>query len=175
MTDKNNPIIPLLWDKISGDSTLREVKRKEEEAHERRLAEIRAQSHALVWVGEPSELIATITGWYKSGWLQAESLQDGLDRASLHFVRPDRTPVIKPVLPSPAPVPESSEARNSREAFVFPLLDQKGWSPFQWAMEAGVAWHTAADYLSGKIKKPNRSTRMRLAKAIGVDPNRLPK
>jgi hypothetical protein len=100
MTDKDSPIIPLLWDKISGDSTLREVKREEEEAHERRLAEIRAESHALVWTGTAEELTGTIKRWFESGWIVAESLQDALQLASIHFRRPDGMPIVRPFAPS---------------------------------------------------------------------------
>jgi hypothetical protein len=51
---------------------------------ERKLAAIRAQSHALTWTGTTEELTETITRWYESGWLTAESLQDALQKASIH-------------------------------------------------------------------------------------------
>jgi hypothetical protein len=63
---------------------------------ERKLAAIRAQSHALTWTGTTEELTETITRWYESGWLTAESLQDALQKASIHFAKPDGTPAIKP-------------------------------------------------------------------------------
>jgi hypothetical protein len=72
--------------------------RERELEHERQLAAIRAQSHALVWTGTTEELIATITKWYQSGMMVAESLQDALQKASTHFVRPDGTLVIAPVV-----------------------------------------------------------------------------
>jgi lambda repressor-like predicted transcriptional regulator len=60
-----------------------------------------------------------------------------------------------------------------RKAFVDPILLDKGWSILDWANEAEVAYHTAADYLAGTTS-PYRSTRVRLAKALGVSPNQLP-
>jgi hypothetical protein len=68
--------------------------------HERELARIRAESHALVWTGTAEELTATITRWYESGWLIAASPQDALQKAAIHFVKPDGTLVIKPSAPT---------------------------------------------------------------------------
>jgi hypothetical protein len=70
--------------------------------------------------------------------------------------------------------PKSERAEEQRKAFVDPLLDAKGWSILDWANEADVAYHTAADYLAGK-KNPFRSTRVKLAKALGIPVNSLPK
>jgi lambda repressor-like predicted transcriptional regulator len=63
---------------------------------------------------------------------------------------------------------------NERRAFVIPLLDKKGWSILDWANEAGVSHATAIDYLDKKTK-PYRSTRLKLAKALGVNVEQLPK
>jgi len=68
-----------------------------------------------------------------------------------------------------------SEGQSDRKNFVIPLLEAKGWSILDWANEAGVAHATAHDYLDGKIKKPYRSTRLKLAKALGVPVEQLPK
>jgi len=149
--------------------------RESELEHERRLAQVRAQSHALVWKGTPSELIATITRWFKLGWIEAESLQDALDRASIHFVGPDGKAITKPAVS--VPIPENaqvSETTNPRQRLVIPLLDNKGWSILTWANEAGVAYHTASDYLTG-IRTPRRSTIVKLADALGISPNLFPK
>jgi lambda repressor-like predicted transcriptional regulator len=62
---------------------------------------------------------------------------------------------------------------EKRRASIEPLLREKGWSPHQWSVEAEVAYHTASDYLSGKTR-PNRKSRLRLAKALGINPNQLP-
>ena len=160
------------------DDIMTQIRRHQERdgelAHERRKAEIRAQSHALVWKGTSAELIATITRWYKSGWIEAESVQDALGRASIHFVDSQGNAVTLPPLPAvPLPPPDPS-ASNPREAFVLPLLDNKGWSVLDWANESGVAYHTAADYLSGTTK-PYRSSRAKLAKPLGITANQLPK
>lgn len=99
MSDEGKLIIPVLWDKISGDSTLREIKREEEVEHERQLAMIRAESHALVWYGTTEELVTTITRWYENGWIIADGVQSALEKASVHFRKPDGAPVIKTFIP----------------------------------------------------------------------------
>jgi len=63
---------------------------------------------------------------------------------------------------------------NSRKDFVIPILEQKGWSILDWAGESGLDFHTANDYLKGTTK-PYRSTRVKLAKALGVDVEVLPR
>jgi lambda repressor-like predicted transcriptional regulator len=75
-----------------------------------------------------------------------------------------------------APIPQSAPAEpvQSRRAFVEPILAAKGWSILDWANEADVAYHTAADYLAGTTK-PYRSSRVKLAKALGVSVQQLPK
>jgi len=57
---------------------------------------------------------------------------------------------------------------------VQPILDQKGWSILDWATEANVAPHTATDYIAGKTS-PYPSTRKKLATALGVTIQQLPK
>jgi hypothetical protein len=66
-----------------------------------------------------------------------------------------------------------ADQASKRKAFVEPILLAKGWSHLRWAMEAEVAYNTVADYLTGK-KNPYSSTRVKLAKALGVTPNLLP-
>jgi len=68
---------------------------------------------------------------------------------------------------------QPKDLAKARRAFVEPILTEKGWSILDWANEAEVAYHTAADYLSG-CKSPYRSTRAKLAKALGVSANQLP-
>jgi hypothetical protein len=72
--------------------------------HARELAAIRTQSHALTWTGSPEELIETIKRWFESGFLVAESIQDALQKAAIHFAKPDGTPVLKPVSIAPQTV-----------------------------------------------------------------------
>ncbi len=162
----SNPFVP---DFILAKAGQREQERLE---HERKLAAIRTQSHALTWTGTAEELTETIKRWYESGWLMAESLQDALQKASIHFAKPDGTPVLKPASPESSQ-PQPKKALSRRE-FVAPLLDAKGWSPLDWALEAQVAPATANDYLDDKTN-PYRSTRLKLAKALGVPVEQLPK
>jgi hypothetical protein len=145
---------------------------QEQIEHEEKLAAIRARSHALIWTGTAEELTETIKRWYKSGWLMAESLQDALQKAAIHFAKPDGTPVLKPA--SPEPSQTQPKKALSRREFVAPLLDAKGWSPLDWALEAQVAPATANDYLDDKTN-PYRSTRLKLAKALDVPVEQLPK
>jgi len=145
------------------------AERRAEIAHERELALIRTESHALVWTGTAGDLTATITKWFEAGWIVAESLQDALQKASLHFRKPDGTAAIVPVaLPAATPSPQVS-----RESFVKGILQSKGWSIFDWATEAEVSHATAIDYLHGKTK-PHPSTRRKLAEALGVTAQQLP-
>jgi hypothetical protein len=145
---------------------------QEQLEHERKLAAIRAQSHALTWMGTAEELTDTIKTWYESGWLTAESFQDAIQRASIHFAKPDGTPVLKPANPEPSQT-QPKKALSRRE-FVTPILDAKGWSIFDWANEANVSHATALDYLANKTKA-YRSTRLKLAKALGISIEQLPR
>ncbi|MFZ0914536.1 MAG: helix-turn-helix transcriptional regulator [Candidatus Korobacteraceae bacterium] len=154
----------------------RRFRRQEEIAHEEKLAAIRARSHALIWTGSESELVDTISRWYGSGWLVAGSLQDALQKAAIHFVGTDGKPIMNTASTHSAQ-PQSGpkiEEKISRKAFVTPLLDAKGWSILDWASEAEVAPATAVDYLQDKTK-PYRSTRLKLAKALGVSVEQLPR
>jgi lambda repressor-like predicted transcriptional regulator len=148
--------------------------RASEISHEERLAEIRTRSHALVWTGPADELTATLTRWFESGWLPGLSLQEALRFASIHFVGPDGMPVIRLVpVPAPLQTPERTAA-NARQAFVLPLLEKQGWSILDWATEANVSHATTQDYLANKTK-PYPSTRRKLADALGVSVQQLPR
>ncbi len=76
--------------------------REGEKDHERALALIRAQSHALVWRGTEEELSGAIIRWFELGLLEAESRNEALRKAAIHFVRPDGSPAISPLRPAPA-------------------------------------------------------------------------
>jgi lambda repressor-like predicted transcriptional regulator len=65
-------------------------------------------------------------------------------------------------------------AGNKRQSFVLAILESKGWSTHQFSIEAQLDSHTVSDFLKGKTK-PNRSTRKRLADALGIAVNELPK
>src|SRR5260370_2841107 len=71
-----------------------------------------------------------------------------------------------------APEPATLE-KISRNAFVTPLLEANGWSILDWANEARVSHATAIDYLRDTTA-PYRSTRLKLAKALGVPVEQLP-
>jgi lambda repressor-like predicted transcriptional regulator len=154
-----------------GASTRKLLERQEELAHERQLALIRMQSHALTWTGTSADLIATITRWYECGWLMSASLADALDKAAYHFLRPDGTAVIAP--PS-VDLPVEAKPITSRAAFVTSILESKGWSILDWANESGVSPATAHDYLANKTN-PYRSTRLKLAKSLGISIQELPR
>jgi lambda repressor-like predicted transcriptional regulator len=161
-----------LEERLLGKAGVRAKRQREELEHERQLAAIRTQSHALTWTGTSEELTETIKQWYESRLLTAESLQDALQKAAVHFTGPDGKAVIKPT--SAEPSQAESKKKLSRREFVTPLLKAKGWSPLDWALEATVAPATANDYLANKTN-PYRSTRLKLAKALGVPVEQLPK
>jgi lambda repressor-like predicted transcriptional regulator len=142
--------------------------------HERELARIRTESHALVWTGTTEELTATITRWYQSGWITAASLEAALQKTSIHFIKPDGSPAITPVAARPVPLPTEPTETNLRRAFIMPLLEKHGWSILDWANEARLDHSTALDYLDNR-RKQYRSTRLKLANALNVPVDQLPK
>ena len=74
----------------------------------------------------------------------------------------------------PNPTTLTAVLGHARMSFVKPVLDKKGWSIHDWALEAKVDNHTANDYLKG-ITTPYPSTRKKLAASLGVEVNDLPK
>ncbi len=62
---------------------------------------------------------------------------------------------------------------STRAGFVIPILKKKGWSILDWANESKVDYNTADDYLKGQTN-PYRSTRRKLANALGVPVEELP-
>jgi hypothetical protein len=70
--------------------------RNQQLIHEEKLALIRTQSHALVWTGPADELRTIISRWYEAGWIISDSIEQALQKASIHFVKPDGSPVLKP-------------------------------------------------------------------------------
>jgi hypothetical protein len=69
---------------------------------------------------------------------------------------------------------ENSAVLTTREPFLRPILDQKGFSIHDWAKKANVDFHTANDYLTGKTK-PHPNTLKKLADALGLKVASLPK
>lgn len=150
--------------------------RSAEIAHERELAAIRAEARALVWTGTQEEFVRSILNWYESGCVLASDPMDALLKAAKHFVRPDGTAMVKPQTASRAllPAQPAEKPKPTREAFVKTILEAKGWSILDWANESGVAPATAHDFLANKTK-PYRSTRLKLAKSLGVSIQQLPR
>jgi len=72
--------------------------------------------------------------------------------------------------PDAEPLPVS---RTRKEA-VLKILEEEGWSILDWANEAGVSHATAMDYLQEKTA-PYQSTWLKLAKALGIPVEQLPK
>jgi lambda repressor-like predicted transcriptional regulator len=64
-------------------------------------------------------------------------------------------------------------SRAKRQAVVEPILVSKGWSLGDFADEAGLDYNTVSDYIAGK-RRPYRSTKKKMANALGVDPSELP-
>jgi hypothetical protein len=83
-----------------------------------------------------------------------------------------QTPAAASETPTVASV-EPEAATNERRKFVESLLDAKGWSVLDWANAAHVAHATAMDYLDLKTN-PYSSTRLKLAKALGIPLDQLP-
>jgi lambda repressor-like predicted transcriptional regulator len=83
------------------------------------------------------------------------------------------TKSLSPASPQ-APTSDIPSEINPRQAFVFPLLEQRGWSLLKWADEALVSHDTVIDYLANRTK-PYRSTRLKLAKALGISVQQLPR
>jgi hypothetical protein len=70
--------------------------------------------------------------------------------------------------------PTNTAGGNTREAFLRPILDAKGFSVHDWASRARVDFHTANDYLTGKTK-PHAANRKKLADALAIEVAKLPK
>jgi lambda repressor-like predicted transcriptional regulator len=82
--------------------------------------------------------------------------------------------VEAPYMPSPVKSENDKTALNSRQAFVLPLLDAKGWSLFSWALAAKLAPDTVSDYLANKTR-PYAKTRVKMAKALNIPVQQLPR
>jgi len=91
-----------------------------------------------------------------------------LPEAIISKPQPSATGIQFPAAPKPI-----INAPSQRKLVVVPILDAKGWSVLDWANEAEVAYHTANDYLQGTTN-PYRSSRLKLAKALGLKVEQLP-
>jgi lambda repressor-like predicted transcriptional regulator len=77
----------------------------------------------------------------------------------------------------PQMTPQSVRVRESqirRESVVNPILEEKGWSLLEFAQEANLDSQTVNDCLKGKTT-PYRSTRKKLADALGLRVEDLPR
>lgn len=87
---------------------------------------------------------------------------------------PQRTDRNAKTAADPAGEPATTgTARNTREAFLRPILQEKGLSVNDWATQAGVDFHTANDYLNGKTR-PYQSTKTKLAEPLGIEVGDMP-
>jgi len=68
----------------------------------------------------------------------------------------------------------TGSSTNERESRIRPLLERKGWSTNDWAVDSGLDFHTVSDYLEGKTR-PYANTRTKLAKSLGIDITELPR
>jgi hypothetical protein len=119
------------------------------------------------------------------------NLNETLDEHLKNTFGSSKNPLLAALAnPNAASSPKSSPANNlrpppnnsldtvttnsPRRDFVQPILETKGWSIEDWAIESKVAYHTAADYLSGRTN-PYASSRVKLAKSLGVPVQQLPR
>jgi hypothetical protein len=141
--------------------------RRQELDHEQQIAEVRARSRALVWRGTETELVETISKWYESGSLVAADLQDALRLASLHFVRDNGTPVLRPHdIPAIADQAEPSvqQSQSNKELIEHRralLAEYKGATKasnkqIYEARNSGVHKPEFYEWINGKL--PNHST-----------------
>lgn len=68
----------------------------------------------------------------------------------------------------------TASSTNERESRIRPLLERKGWSTHDWAVQSNLDFHTVSDYLKGKTQS-YPSTRTQLAKSLGIDVADLPR
>jgi hypothetical protein len=140
--------------------------REQELEHERRLARIRTESHALVWTGTTEELTDTIKRWFQAGWMQAENLEDALRKVALHFRQPDGTSVIKPTIHAEArigPATTSDAPKKRLKSTIHSpvaarkmeaYLEEHGIGLTEFATKIGTTDRTLRSFrTTGKIKR----------------------
>jgi len=124
--------------------------------HNVRLPEMQRAIGAALELEVSRRFAAAVKEQVKQGL--AKIHQDAVDSIEQHPAQPGK---------------KQKDIAETRKAFIEPMLTERGWSILDWANEAEVAYHTAADYLSGATN-PFRSSRAKLAKALSVSPNTLP-
>ena len=85
----------------------------------------------------------------------------------------ERDRLIKSNQPQSIATKLGKAASDTREEQLRSMLDDRGFSIHDWAKRAGVDFHTADNFLKGKTK-PYKSTRKKLADALGVKVEDLP-
>jgi ribosome-binding protein aMBF1 (putative translation factor) len=120
-----------------------------------------------------SEMIVAAVGVGQDSFeLETAELKERQSRELLDLIKgrmaasAEREARLPDVEPPPTP-------RTRKEA-VRKILEQKGWSVLDWANAAGVSHATAMDYLQGKTA-PYKSSRLKLARALGITVDQLPK
>lgn len=122
---------------------------------------------------EVSSLLAKLSYHGVTASQMRESVEEAL-RQSVKDRLQELRVSVSPQTPGPELAPTASQTvKEPRKAFVMPLLNAKGWSVLDWATEAKVSHATAMDYLQNKTA-PYRSTRLKLAKALGITVEELP-
>jgi len=74
----------------------------------------------------------------------------------------------------PSDIQDKASLAHDRESRLRPLLDRKGWSTSDWAVQSGVDFHTVSKYLKGE-RRPYANTRAKIAKSLGIDVTELPR
>ena len=83
-------------------------------------------------------------------------------------------PVVVPPISLAEKLEITKPQNDSRRRILRPLLESKGWSIEDWALDATVADHTARDYYDGKTAKLRPSTRKKLADSLEIPVDQLP-
>ena len=107
------------------------------------------------WAAEPDKPVVTVPR--QTGETGASEVVRRADR----FVNPETTT-------------DQKLRAERRTAVVEPILQKKGWSPSRLATEANVGKARVYDYLAGK-RDLSAQSRKSIAKALRLDPQKLPK
>ncbi len=108
--------------------------------------------------------------------LQQTMLQHLVDEALRRGIIPSvpgHDPIPNPQSIATTVDSHKKERTHVRQAFVGPILAMKGWSLLDWSKYAELAYHTAEGYWEGTTA-PYASTRLKLAKALGIKVDALP-
>jgi lambda repressor-like predicted transcriptional regulator len=132
-------------------------------------------------------LQVVINKW-KTKWSIEAKEMDLIDARPHTRRHPRPVPAIQPrPIELPAPIveglpaprasvvihPAGTNPKGRRLSVIKPLLEKKGWSMNDWAVQSSVDFHTVDNYLKGR-SKPYPSTRHKLAKSLGIEPDKLP-